>query len=353
MLIRLLKQRRSVAALEFVLVAPVLLVLLFGVYDLSSALIYYEEVYSAAHSIAASISNAAVQSDGANSLTYSQVQQVESMIWGEIPSLRAGYQDGIKSVTVSSVVFEPLIAGCNPTAVYNANANGTTDPCANTPAGTNYIPVVVWSIAYAGGDSGRQFQSAVSSLSTTQSYYPVGSKTSSTTSIIVTDTVPPAPLRSCSSGVASIPVTPSPTIYGALNQTAGSVGASSDLTNLRTLNLGYPDTSIAPPSPFLVVDVHLKYKPIIGLFLNNGLDFWVTGYWPVRSVKTSTSQTYPLYQEFATIDPDVPSGTTPTTYNGNPVLYDQTGALAPITNYCVNNTLPNETFPYPASAENP
>ena len=350
MLKKLLKQRRSVAALEFCLVAPVLVVLFFGVYDLSSALITYEEVYGAAHSMAASISNEAVQSDGANSLTYSEVQEAESLLWGEIPSLRADYQDGVKSVTVSSIVFEPLIAGCTAAAVYAANAANTTSPCANTPAGTNYVPVVVWSIAYAGGDSGRVFQQSTSTLSTTQSYYPVNSKTAATTSIVVATT----PLRSCSSATASIPTTPNPTIYGALNQTSANAGAASDMTNLRTASLTAPDSSIAPPSPILVVDVHLKYTPVIGLFLNQGLDFWVSGYWPVRSVKTETSQTLPLYQQFTTINPDVPSTvTTPTTYNGNPVLYDGNGNLASINTYCVNNTLPNETFPYPASAESP
>ena len=106
MLKRFFKQQRSVAALEFCLVAPVLIVLFFGVYDLSSALITYEEVYAAAHSMAASISNQAVQSDGTNSLTYTEVQQDASILWGEIPALRSGLQDGTKSVTISSIVFE-------------------------------------------------------------------------------------------------------------------------------------------------------------------------------------------------------------------------------------------------------
>lgn len=349
---RFAADRRSVAALEFALVAPLLVALLFGVYDLSEALIIYEEVYAAGHSMVASITNEAVQSDGSNSLTYSEVQQGESLIWGEIPSLRADYQDGVKSVTVSSIVFEPLIAACTAANVYAA-ANATpptTNPCAQTPVGTNYIPVVVWSIAYAGGDSGRTFQSSTSTLISTQNYYPVASETSATTSIVVTS----SPLRSCSSSTTTSPTPPPQPIYGALNQTVATAGASSDLTNLRTLSLTNPDPSIAPPSPILVVDVHLQYKPIFGMVINTPLDFWVTSAWPVRSVKTSTSTTYPLYQEFTTINPDIPSSvTTPTKYNGNAVLYDENGNLAPINTYCVNNTMPNETFPFPASASAP
>lgn len=350
---RFTTDRRSVAALEFALIAPLMVALLFGVYDLSEALIIYEEVYSAAHSMVASITNEAVQSDGSNSLTYSEVQQGESLLWGEIPSLRADYQDGIKSVTVSSIVFEPLIPACTASNVYAAATSddpSAQNPCANTPAGTNYIPVVVWSIAYAGGDSGRAFQKSASVLSNTQTYYPVNSQTPASTSIVLAT----APLRSCSSSTTTSPTSPPEPIYGALNQSLATAGASSDLTNLRTLSLTQPDPSIAPPSPILVVDVHLQYMPIFGLVIHTPLNFWVTSAWPVRSVKTSTSTIYPLYQEFTTINPDIPSGVTnPTKYNGNPVLYDNTGALAPISNYCVNNTMPNETFPFSASAISP
>jgi hypothetical protein len=334
MLNRLFAERRSAAAMEFAMVAPLLVVLLFGVYDLSTALIYYEEVYNAAHSIAASVSNQAVvtsgPNEGVNSLTFSQVQQAESMLWGEIPPLRADIQDGVKSITISSIVFESTVAGTNP------------------PAGTNYVPVVVWSEAYAGGTSGRSFQSSNSSINLAQPYYPVGSQTRSYTPIIVAT----APLRSCSA-TATIPAA-YPAIYGSLNQTAANAGSSGDLTNMRTTNIAYPDPTIAPPAPILVVDVHLHYSPPIGLFLSGGLDLWVSAYWPVRSVKASASTTYPLYQEFTTMNPSVPASVPfPLSSNGNPAVYTQTGTLAPINNYCVNTTMPNASFPYPAEVQNP
>jgi hypothetical protein len=216
--------RRAVAALEFVLVAPLLLVLFFGVYDLSSAARVYQEVYNAAHSIPSSASSMAVTSgaNGATNLTYAEIQLAESQIWAQIPDLRSGFRDPLKSVTISSVVFELT----NPTCV----------PKASPQNQCNYTPYVVWSVAYAGGDSARTFNYV---------------------------------LRSCAV---------------ALNQSVANAGAPSDITNIRTAGVTTPDPNVAPPSPILVVDVNLQYNPIFGL-LPNSFNFWATGFWPVRSVQ--------------------------------------------------------------------
>jgi Flp pilus assembly protein TadG len=327
MLKRLLHQRRSVAALEFCLVAPLLVTLLFGVYDLSSALITYEEVYAAAHSMAASISNEAVQSDGTNALTYTEVQQAASMLWGEIPALRSGLQDGTKSVTISSIVFEQTSTSCSPS---------TSTQC-------DYVPVVVWSIVYTGGDSGRSFQTPTNTTGTGTDGY-------------VDWTAIGTPLRSCL-GTATIPATS--TIVGSLDQTLASAGSSSDLTNLRTYSLTTPAPSNpAPPSPILVVDVHLDYQPVIGLFLKSGLNLWVSAYWPVRSVKTDVTSSYQLYEAFATLTPDTPSSDTPTKLTGYSAeneeveAYDANGSLASLSDYCVNTSLyKSSSFPYPAETQ--
>ena len=324
MLKRFFKQQRSVAAHEFCLVAPVLIVLFFGVYDLSSALITYEEVYAAAHSMAASISNQAVQSDGTNSLTYTEVQQDASILWGEIPALRSGLQDGTKSVTISSIVFENTSASCTPT---------TTVTC-------DYVPVVVWSVAYKGGKAAALRR---------QQYGPCRGGSLSWTSV-------GTPLRSCL-GTASLPA-PS-AIVGSLNQSLANAGSSSDLTNLRTESLTTPaPTNPAPPSPILVVDVNLDYQPVIGLFLKGGLNLWISAYWPVRSVKTSLSTTFPLYEEFTTLTPLVPNGVTATNLAGyaannhETLVYDANGVVVPTNNYCVNTSLYNSsTFPYPAETQ--
>lgn len=343
MLKKCLKQRRSVAALEFALVAPVLVALLFGVYDLSNALITYEEVYAAAHSMAASISNEAVQSDGTNALTYTEAQQGASMLWAEIPAMRSGQQNGVKSVTISSIVFQNTSSSCTPTA--NTTLNGTT----TIGKQCNYVPVVVWSVAYMGGDSPSSFVFDTPTSST--------NKFSSSTWTTLTGT-PSAgeTLRSCNGKATVGPVS---TIVGSLNQTTASAGSSSDLTNLRTYNLTTPAPSNpAPPSPILVVDVQLNYHPVIGLMLSQGLDLWVSAYWPVRSVKATTHSVYPLYEEFATLTPDIPTGGTATALAGSTAnniedeIYDANGNLVPVSNYCVNTSLYNATsFPYAAETQ--
>ncbi len=345
MLKKLFKERRSVAALEFVLVAPLLILLLFGVYDLSSALITYEEVYSAAHSMAASISNEAVVSTGTtagtNALTYTQIQQAESLLWAEIPTLRSGLQDGVKSITVSSIVYEILP---NTTATTTTSKGVTTTTVttngictASATQQCNYVPIVVWSVAYQGGDSNRTFDKPTDGTNTFSS----GTWTTLTGSPLTGDT-----LRSCN-GTATTPTTQVSTVThnGSLNQTTATSGTSSDMTNLRTYTLSTPaPANPAPPSPMLVVDVQLNYQPVIGLFIQKAIPLWVNGYWPVRSVEVSPTQTYALNEEFVTITPN----TTNTAYklsdynatnNQDFELFDATNTFVPTANYCVNTTL--------------
>jgi hypothetical protein len=69
---------------------------------------------------------------------------------------------------------------------------------------------------------------------------------------------------------------------GVLNQTTPLGGQSGDLTSLRTANVVSPD-------PILVVDVHYQYTPLFFTFLTGKLDFWASGYWPVRSVAPNTT----------------------------------------------------------------
>jgi hypothetical protein len=337
--LRVLRSRRATAALEFALVATPMVILFYGVYDLSEAMIFYQEVYNAAHSMAASASAASVNTTtGATSLTYTQIQQVESEIWGEIPTLRGDYQDGIKSVTLSSIVFEPSTG----TTTLTCGLGGTNPPC--------YTPVVVWSVLYAGGNAaaqGRSFKMSngaaevVNFTPTAQGAATTGSSSvcgsgnnAGTTGTYNCDTgivEGSPPLRSCV-GTATSPV--ASTLYGSLNQTQPSAGASSDLTNLRTLNLtNVPFVTgvlSAPPSPILVVDVHLQYKPALGLVINAPLDFWVNAYWPLRSVQTTvTGGTTPLtlYQQFTTISSS-------SVYPGEPY-----------TNYCLNTTMAGSSVP--------
>ncbi len=305
-----LSTQRANAAMEFAIIAPVLVLLLLGVYEICNAAIVYEEVQNAAHSIPASASNLAVQSTGATALSYPQIQLAASEVWAQIPELRTGFQNGAASVTITSVTFLKTALGCTPTQASHASCN--------------YTPTVAWSVAYTGGTSGRFTTYA---------------------------------LRSCTgaptvSGQANATVTTgaTPTVVGGLNnEAASSAGISaatvptwkaSDLTSLPTFSVATPDPNWVGPSPILVVDVHLKYQPVFGLFIPGGVDFYGTGLFPVRSVQTSkittngnntTTTAQSLAQQYTTILNDLATdGATTAQVNAGIIPNATAGS------YCIN-----------------
>jgi len=324
LIVRLIRERRSVAALEFALIAPILITIMLGVYDLSQAVLIYNEVETAAHSIASSASTLATTNttDGSTELTYAQIQFAASEMWGDIPSLRADYEDGTKSVTISSIVFEPTV----------------TPSCtgANTPPPACFTPVVVWSAAYTGGDSGRAFQPVPApgtppTVWYTQTADGAGLSATSTTAGALSTTINnvAAPLRSCSNIASTSTATeigsPNLNLIGSLYQSLPGNDAASDMTNLSTLNLTDNGPYTAPPAPILVVDVHLQYQPIIGLVINKPLDFWVSAAWPIRSSKfmiIGTTTAAMPYTPFTSLNS---AGLPPAAANANA--------------YCVNTTL--------------
>lgn len=119
-----MQARRGVASLEFALIAPVLILLCIGVFDLARAMIVQEQVWNAAHTIPVSASSLAVQPDRTTSLTVAQVQQTLSGIFASMPWLRSGGLTGETYVVMSSVNF---------IKVQNA-----------------WRPELAWSVAYAG-----------------------------------------------------------------------------------------------------------------------------------------------------------------------------------------------------------
>ncbi len=123
----------AVAALEFALVLPVMMLLVIGAVDICKALVLWQQVYNAAHGIPISATIVSVQPDKTTSLTAAQAQQQMSAIYAEMPWVRDGLEVGQKSVTMSSVAFVP-IAGCQ---------QGTDVNC--------YTPTVMWTIPYFGG----------------------------------------------------------------------------------------------------------------------------------------------------------------------------------------------------------
>jgi len=273
---RLRRDGRSTAAMEFALIAPVFVLLLLGVYELCNAALVYEEVQNAAHAIPIAASNLAVQGNGATELTYAQIQLTASEIWAEIPELRSGFENGAKYVTVSSVTFVKTYPDA-PTPAQNPTAGKYCTP-EDTPkvVTCEYAPTVAWSVTYTGGDSGVAFETGAA-------YY--RSCTSTT----------PADTANVLDGQTSTSTSKLP---GALNDDyppslkTAPTWTASDLTSLPTAAVANPDPSLAGPSPILVVDVYLHYTPILGLFIKSpGLDFYGSGFYPVRSVQASSTTT--------------------------------------------------------------
>ncbi len=138
---RLRDGRAGVAAIEFALVLPVMVLLVIGGVDICKALVLWQQVYNAAHVIPISATIVSVQPDRTTMLTAAQAQQQMSAVFAEMPWVRDGLETGTKSVTMSSVTFLPL-ANCT---------QGVDLNC--------YVPTVEWTIPYFGSGGTQTFQS--------------------------------------------------------------------------------------------------------------------------------------------------------------------------------------------------
>ncbi len=85
---------QAVAALEFAILAPVMALLLLGVYNLARVAIIWEQVWSASRSIAESATTLANQPDGSSSLDTQEVNLSLSEIFAQIPWVAAGIANG-------------------------------------------------------------------------------------------------------------------------------------------------------------------------------------------------------------------------------------------------------------------
>jgi len=218
---RLHQARRAVSSVEFALVAPLPILMIIGVFDVSKAMILRQEVINTAHSISLTASLVAVQANGTTTLTQAQVQAIESDIFAEMPWLRSGVEKGITSVTLSGIQFSALpSASCNPYTT-----------C------TYWFPFVMWSVPYRPTNTyGVPF------------IYPT---------------------RACSvmtSGVWNI------------NSSQNTpLTANNFMSVLRIGGITYPD-------PIVVADVRYTYTPAFFKFVTGPIDFVASAYWPVRIV---------------------------------------------------------------------
>lgn len=215
--------RRGVAAVEFALVAPIMIIMMIGVFDIAHSMTVQQEVYNATHSILISASSLAVQPDKTTSLTATQVQQTLSTVFAALPGRRNGTLPGTASVTMTSVNFTLADPKCTATP---------TTPC-------SYVPIVAWSVAYADPSSRHN------GLNTFQPL-----------------------VRACMQ----------------LKQTTPTGGVQGDLTSVRTLGVTNPD-------PMLIVDMHYQYTPLFFQFVTGPIDFWSSGYWPIRSFDPNAAAT--------------------------------------------------------------
>jgi hypothetical protein len=134
---RLGADRRSIAALEFALVAPILATLTVGIFDLARAFSIWEQINDAAEAIAQAGEKLSVtvnaQGQAATTLTATQMQAAMSTVYAEIPGLQWGTGTGIFpgqfAVTLSSVVF--------------LQANQTW--CTTNSGCTEQLPYTLWS----------------------------------------------------------------------------------------------------------------------------------------------------------------------------------------------------------------
>jgi Flp pilus assembly protein TadG len=243
---------RAVAAMEFGMLAPIMALMVIGVFDLSKAGILWEQTWNASRSIADSASTLAIQTDGSTSLTQVQAQQALSSVFAEMPWLRAGIATGngtagqIPANTISAVLtsvsFAPTNAPCGP---------GTTPftPC-------TYAAVVKWSKAY----SGNNFITGSSVLRPC---------------VTLTQVAPGSP--------ASLTTVPTLAVKTALESTT---------------------TGTNVPDPFLIADVTFTYQPFFHNFLpGNGVTFWVTSYQTVRTTAANSATPWTTYSATTTQDP--------------------------------------------------
>jgi Flp pilus assembly protein TadG len=129
--VALLRSRRGSPAIEFALVAPVMIVLLTGSYDITQLLIAQNRILSTAQAIVEIATELSIQPDQSMSLTTNQAFQAESVIYAIIPGLKSGSDASQFWVSLSAVVFVAIPAGCT------AGVNCT------------YVAHTAWSTAFA------------------------------------------------------------------------------------------------------------------------------------------------------------------------------------------------------------
>jgi len=133
--------RRAVAALEFALVAPVAIAMMFGVFDLARACIVWQQTCSAAQAVAEAAEKLSYTAGSSQTqLTSTQMQAAMTTAYAEITGFSLG--NGTSSsgstftVTLSGVVFSPTCttsSGCSAQVPYASWSTTLTQTGVSVP----------------------------------------------------------------------------------------------------------------------------------------------------------------------------------------------------------------------------
>jgi hypothetical protein len=152
--------RDAVAALEFALVAPVLAIMLLGVFDGARALVAWQQTENAAQAVAQAAEKLSVTPGvTTTALTYQQMQNAMTTIFAEMPGLSMGNTKGVFpglfTVTLSEIVYYPQCRY----SVFGGNPNAKPPTGCGFSATNPQIPYTYWSTslqpAYGGQQTGN------------------------------------------------------------------------------------------------------------------------------------------------------------------------------------------------------
>jgi hypothetical protein len=149
--------RDGVAALEFALVAPVLAIMLLGVYDGSRALVVWQQTENAAQAVAQAAEKLSVTPGvTTTSLTFQQMQNAMTTVFAEMPGLSKGNTKGIYpglfTVTLSEIVYYPQCKY----SVFGGNPNANPPTGCGFSAANPQIPYTYWSTSLVPAYGGQQ-----------------------------------------------------------------------------------------------------------------------------------------------------------------------------------------------------
>ncbi|MEO8715985.1 MAG: TadE/TadG family type IV pilus assembly protein [Acetobacteraceae bacterium] len=130
--------RRGIAALEFALLAPILIVIAMSLTDVTNAVIAWWQLSSAADAIARIATTYAATNNNSNSITTAQAATAGTAVFAVMPAL-ASAPTSRYGVTLSSVVMTATTNNCTSNCAYVANTAWSatlqgaapTRPCGN------------------------------------------------------------------------------------------------------------------------------------------------------------------------------------------------------------------------------